>query len=152
MFSPAKISNFVYPGEVMKRTVLGLTAICTTLMLIPSCGSKQRLVAINITPAAVVFGSANPALSAQLTAIGEYSHPPATKDLTALVTWSSNITGVAVVNSSGVVSPAGSDCGVTNITATYKTNAPTGNIITGTMNVTVDGPSALNCPTTTPTP
>lgn len=136
----------------MKRTVLGLTAVCAVLMLIPSCGSGQRLVAINITPTAVVFGSANTALSAQLTAIGEYAHPPATKDLTTLVTWSSSIAGVAVVNGSGVVSPAGSDCGVTNITATYKTNEPTGNIITGTMPVTVDGPAADNCPTTTPTP
>jgi len=136
----------------MKQTVLGLIAICAGLMLIPSCGSNQRLVAINITPAAVIFGSANPALSAQLTAIGEYAHPPATKDLTTLVTWSSDITGVAVVNSSGVVSPAGSDCGVANITASYKTVAPAGNVITGTMPVTVDGPAALNCPTTTPTP
>jgi len=136
----------------MKRTVLGLTAICAALMLIPSCGSKQRLVAINITPAAVVFGSANPALSAQLTAMGQYVHPPATKNLTTLVTWSSDIAGVAVVNSSGVTSPAGSDCGVTNITATYQTNDPTGNIITGTMSVTVDGPPAFNCPTSTPSP
>lgn len=151
MLSP-KVRKIAGSGEVMKQTVLGLTAICAALMLIPSCGSKQRLVAIGITPTAVVFGSANPALSVQLTAIGQYAHPPATKDLTALVTWSSDITGVAVVNSAGVVSPAGSDCGVANITATYKTNAPTGNIITGTMPVTVDGPAAFNCPTTTPTP
>lgn len=136
----------------MRQTVLRLTAICAALMLIPSCGSKQRLIAINITPAAIVFGSESSVLSAQLTALGEYAHPPATKDLTTLVTWSSTIPGVAVVTSSGVVSPAGSDCGVATITATYDTNNPTGNLITGTIPVTVDGPPALNCPTTTPSP
>jgi hypothetical protein len=132
----------------MKQKVLGFAAICVTLILIPGCGSHQRLVAISVTPATVVFGSANPVLSAQLTAIGQYSHPPATKDLTTQVTWSSSVTGVAVVNSSGVVSPAGSDCGITNITASFKTDTPTGNVITGTMNVTVDGPVSNNCPNT----
>lgn len=135
----------------MRHTVLRVTAICAGLMLIPSCGSKQRLVAINITPTAIVFGSESPALSAQLTALGQYSHPPATKDLTTQVTWSSSIPGVAVVSSSGVVSPAGTECGVATITATYDTNSPTGNLITGTIPVTVDGPVAP-CPTTTPSP
>lgn len=90
----------------------------------------------------------SPALKAQLTATGNYTHPPASKDITTQVTWTSSIAGVAVVDSSGQVSPAGIDCGVTNITASLKTNDPTGNIITGTMNVTVDGPVADNCPAT----
>jgi len=132
----------------MKQKVLGFAAICMASILVPGCGSHQRLVAISVTPTTVVFGSANAALSAQLTATGLYTHPPATKDLTTQVTWTSSITGVAVVNSSGVVSPAGSDCGISNITATFKTDEPTGNIITGTMSVTVDGPAVSNCPVT----
>jgi hypothetical protein len=144
-FSPVR--KIVNSGEVMKQRVLGFAAICVVSVLIPGCGSHQRLVAISVTPAAVVFGTANAALTAQLTATGIYEHPPATKDLTKQVTWSSSVAGVAVVNSTGVVSPAGSDCGVTGISATFKTDEPTGNIITGTMNVTVDGPAAP-CPTT----
>jgi hypothetical protein len=146
MLSP-KVNKIAGSGEVMKQRVLGFAAICVASILVPGCGSHQRLVAISVTPTTVVFGSANAALTVQLTATGLYQHPPATKDLTTQVTWSSSITGVAVVNSTGLVSPAGSDCGLTGITATFKTNEPTGNIITGTTSVTVDGPAADNCPT-----
>lgn len=125
-------------------------AIMTLAVIVETsgCSTGQRLVGINVSPATVVFGSASPALSAQLTATGVYTHPPATKDITNQVTWSSSIVGVAVVNSSGVVSPAGIDCGVTDITASFKTNDPTGNVIGGTMTVTVDGPAGSNCPST----
>jgi hypothetical protein len=130
----------------MKQRVLGFAAICVASILVPGCGSHQRLVGISVTPTAVVFGSANAAFTVQLTATGLYQHPPATKDLTTQVIWSSSTPGVAVVNSSGVVSPAGSDCGVAGINATFKTDTPTGNIITGTTSVTVDG--APPCPNT----
>jgi len=122
--------------------------VCAAVVPVLSCATGQQLVAINVTPTAVIFGSANPTLSAQLTATGVYTHPPATKDITNQVTWSSSIAGVAVVSTTGVVSPAGIDCGVSNITAALKTNNPTGNIITGTTSVTVDGPTNSNCPTT----
>ena len=132
----------------MSWNVLKLTLIYSAALLLPSCGTGQQLVSINVTPATVVFGSPDPALNAQLTAIGVYTHPPATKDITNQVTWTSSIAGVAVVNSSGRISPAGTDCGVTGITASFKTNNPTGNVITGTMNVTVDNPAVKGCPTT----
>jgi hypothetical protein len=141
---PPKVSKIACSGEVMKQRVLGFAAICVASILVPGCGSRQRLVGISVTPTTVIFGSANAALNVQLTATGLYQHPPATKDLTTQVTWSSSIPGVAVVNSSGVVSPAGSECGVADITATFQSDTPTGNIITGTTSVTVDGPSP--CP------
>lgn len=132
----------------MNRKWLELVLVCLAVLPVLSCAAGQQLVAINVTPTTVIFGSATPTLSAQLTATGVYAHPPATKDLTNQVTWTSSITGVAVVSSSGVVSPAGPDCGISNITATFKTNSPTGNIISGTMSVTVDGPMNSGCPTT----
>jgi len=132
----------------MSWNVFKLTLIGSAVLWLPSCGSNQQLLSINVTPATVIFGSTNPALHAQLTATGIYTHPPATKDITTQVTWSSSIAGVAVVDSTGQVSPAGADCGVAGITASLKTNNPTGNIVTGTMSVTVDGPAANNCPTT----
>jgi hypothetical protein len=142
---PPEGKSVSFGEEVMKRKWLGLMAISVAVLPILSCAAGQRLVAINVNPTTVTFGSQNPALSAQLTATGVYTHPPATKDLTNQVTWTSSIVGVAVVSSSGVVSPAGPDCGITSITATFKTNNPTGNIITGTMSVTVDG-AAPPCP------
>jgi hypothetical protein len=133
----------------MRHKWSGLVAIWAAATLLPSCGSNQHLLSINVTPAAVVFGAADPALFAQLTATGVYEHPPATKDLTSQVTWASSVTLVAQVTSAGKVTP-NTNCGVSTVTASLTTNDPTGNVITGTTSVTVDGPSINNCPTTTP--
>lgn len=132
----------------MIRKALQLFLICSIPLLGPGCGTGQQLVGITVNPATVVFGSADPALFAQLTAMGTYTHPPATKDITNQVTWTSNIVEVAQVTSTGKVSPNVA-CGVTPITASMVTNSPKGNEITGTMSVTVDG-TATGCPTTTP--
>jgi hypothetical protein len=126
-----------------------LLLICCAALFVPGCGTGQQLVGIQVTPATVVFGSQNPALFAQLTAIGSYIHPPATKDITNQVTWTASIVLVAQVTSTGKVSPNVA-CGVTPITASMVTNSPRGNVITGTMSVTVDGPATSNCPTTPP--
>jgi hypothetical protein len=132
----------------MIRKTLGLLLICSIPLFVAGCGTGQQLVGITINPATVVFGSTDPALFAQLTAMGTYTHPPATKDITNQVTWTSNIVEVAQVSSTGKVTPNVA-CGVTPINATMVTNSPTGNEITGTMSVTVDG-TAASCPTTTP--
>ena len=132
----------------MIRKALQLLLICSIPLFGPNCGTGQQLVGITVNPATVVFGSADPALFAQLTAMGTYTHPPATKDITNQVTWTSNIVEVAQVTSTGKVSPNVA-CGVTPITASMVTNSPKGNEITGTMSVTVDG-TATGCPTTTP--
>lgn len=128
---------------------LSVAGLCIAMVWLPSCGTGQRLVSIQVTPATVTFGSADPSLQAQLTATGTYIHPPATKDITAQVTWTSDITQVAQVTSAGIVSP-NQGCGVANITATVVTNKPTGNEVSGTMAVTVNGPSADGCPSGTP--
>jgi hypothetical protein len=133
----------------MNRKWLKLLLICSASVVIPSCGTGQQLVGITVTPSNVVFGGIDPGLFAQLTATGSYAHPPATKDITSQVTWSSNIVQVAQVTSSGKVSPNVA-CGVTPVTASLLTNSPTGNLITGTTSVTVDGPPGSGCPATTP--
>ena len=125
-----------------------LLLICSATLFVPGCGSSQQLIGISVTPATVIFGAADPALFAQLTAMGSYSHPPATKDITNQVTWTSNIVLVAQVSSTGKVSPNVA-CGVTPIVATMVTNSPTGNEVTGTMSVTVDG-TTPGCPNVTP--
>jgi hypothetical protein len=132
----------------MNRNWLKVLLICFATLVIPGCGSGQQLVGIQVTPATVVFGGTDPNLFAQLTATGTYTHPPAMKDITTQVTWASSITQVAVVNSSGKVTPS-TNCGVSSITASLTTNDPTGNVVSGTMSVTVDG-SNPGCPTATP--
>jgi hypothetical protein len=132
----------------MNRNWLKLLLICCATFMIPSCGSGQKLVSIQVTPATVVFGGTDPSLFAQLTATGFYSHPPATKDITTQVTWAASIPQVAQVTSAGKVSP-NTNCGVSSITASLTTNDPSGNVITGTMSVTVDGTNP-GCPTTPP--
>jgi hypothetical protein len=132
----------------MNRNWFKVLLICFGTLVIPGCGSGQKLVGIQVTPTTVVFGGADPNLFAQLTATGTYTHPPATKDITTQVTWASSITQVALVTSSGKVTP-NTNCGVSTITASLTTNDPTGNVVTGTMTVTVDGTNP-GCPTTTP--
>jgi hypothetical protein len=129
----------------MDRNWFQVALICAATLIIPSCGTGQRLVGIQVTPASVVFLSVDPSLFTQLTATGSYVHPPATKDITTQVTWTSNIMRVAQVTSTGKVSPNVA-CGTAGITASLTTNDPSGNVITGATNVTVDGPASQNCP------
>jgi len=132
----------------MNRNWFKVLLICCATLVIPGCGSGQKLVGIQVTPATIVFGGPDPSLFAQLTATGTYTHPPATKDITNQVTWASSVTQVAQVTSSGKVTPS-TNCGVSTVTASLTTNDPTGNVITGTMSVTVDG-TAAGCPSISP--
>jgi hypothetical protein len=135
-------------GRIIDRKWVRVAIACASLLAILSCAAPQRLVSISVTPATVVFGAPDPTLHAQLTATGTYEHPPATKDITNQVTWTSSITQVAQVSSTGLLSPS-TYCGVSPITASLLTNTPKGNVITGTMNVTVNG-SASGCPSGAP--
>jgi hypothetical protein len=132
----------------MRQKWLNLLLVCSAAICVPGCGSGQQLVGISVTPNAVVFGGADPALFVQLTATGSYVHPPATKDITNQVTWTSDTIQVAQVTSAGKVSP-NTNCGTAGISASLLTNSPSGNLITGTANVTVDG-TAPSCPSVTP--
>ncbi len=123
----------------MKRAWLGFVAILAIVLPVGGCGNNQRLLSIQVTPT-VVFGSVDPSLFAQLTATGTYTHPPATKDITNQVTWASSLPQVAVVSATGKVTPS-TACGVSNVSASVTTNDPTGNVITGTTSITVDGPN-----------
>lgn len=114
-----------------------------------SCGHDQQLVSIDIQPTVETFGaanipvSANAGLSVQLRALGNYIHPPVTKDITSQVTWSSNTPLMVAVNPTGLITASGNSCGGTLITATKVTNTSaggigsTGALVTGTMTANV---------------
>jgi len=133
----------------MNRNWLKLILVCSTALFVPGCGTGQQLIGITVTPTAVVFGAVDPALFVQLTATGSYAHPPATKDITNQVTWTSDTVQVSQVTSGGKVTPNVA-CGVAGITASLVTNHPSGNVVSGAASVTVDGPPNSGCPTATP--
>jgi hypothetical protein len=123
---------------------------------VPSCGHDQQLVSIDIQPGVETFGAVNipvnqdAGLQVQLKAMGNYIHPPVTKDITGQVGWTSNTPQMVTVNSTGLITATGDACGNTLITATVTTNRSAGGIsssgaeVTGTMTATVV------CPTTPP--
>jgi hypothetical protein len=113
------------------------------------CGHDQELVGITIQPTTETFGSAKIPVSAdtglnvQLRALGSYVHPPVTKDITSQVTWASNGPNMVTVNSTGLITATGNECGDTIISATVTTNHSAGNLhssgalVTGNMTANV---------------
>jgi hypothetical protein len=138
----------------MKRSYIGLAlgALLTlgALLSLPSCGHDQKLVSLTITPSATTYLSPT-AVPAVFHAMGTYIHPPATKDITAQVTWATDVPALLTLSyESGtgeVVGPsAGAVCGIANLSAT----APEGtggssNIVAGYATLTIDG-TGPNCP------
>jgi hypothetical protein len=128
------------------RRWFGLLGIVVVGLTWLSCSSGQQLQSIAITPSSETFGAPDPSANVQLRALGTYIHPPATKDLTNQVTWTSNTPQVVIVNSTGLLSPAGTGCGDAIVSATLKTNNPTDNVVVGTMTATVDDINDPSCP------
>jgi hypothetical protein len=123
-----------------------LPIVCATVLLsLSSCGRDQQLESITIEPSTETFGASNIPVSAnagaqvQLRALGNFIHPPVTKDITAKVTWSSNSPQMMTVDASGLLTVTGLACGDTLISATVQTNSSTGGlsssgaIVTGSM-------------------
>jgi len=117
-------------------------AIAGALAFAVSCARDQELVSIRVQPGSEDFGAADPSLNVQLKAFGQYLHPPVTKDITNQVVWSTNTPQVAVVSSTGLLSPGGTSCGNALILATVQTNrgggrSSSGALITGQMTANV---------------
>lgn len=129
-------------------SAIGLFAAACFLLSLSSCAHDQQLVAMTIQPSSFTFLQPDPVAQAQFTAIGTYIHPPATKDITSVVTWKSSIQQVATVSSAGIVSPAGNGgCGGSNISASASQGAgPGGNTVFAFATVTVDNPAVPGCP------
>jgi Bacterial Ig-like domain (group 2) len=127
----------------------GIVALGGLLFSVSSCGRDQELVSIQIQPSVETFGDSNTqvnldaGLTVQLRAIGSYIHPPVSKDITSQVTWTSNDTQMVTVDSAGVLTAAGIDCGSSLVSATMKTNRSSGGlsssgaIITASMTANV---------------
>jgi hypothetical protein len=131
------------------RILSGAALVAAIILTMTTCGRDQQLVSISIAPSTETFGSsttpvpADAGLNVQLVATGTYIHPPVTKDVTSQVTWVSNTPGLATVNSTGLLTATGQDCGTGLVTATITKNSSDGGIsssgaiVSGTMTVNV---------------
>lgn len=123
-----------------------LVAVGAALSL-PSCGHDQKLTGITVQPQTFTFLAADPNQTTTYKAYGTYIHPPATKDITAQVTWSTDgLADVVTAGAGGIITTHGG-CGVSDVSAT----APEGtggasNIVVAYATVTVDNPNVLSCP------
>ena len=133
-------------------SIAGLCALAGLFLSLSGCGRNQDLVSITVSPSAFTYFSPAPPGVTQtpipLTAYGSYIHPVATKVITNQVTWASDNTVVAAVDSSGNLT-AGTVCGIANISASFFTDGgnKNGNVVVGAMTVTVEGPASQGCPT-----
>ena len=128
-------------------SVVALVATASLLLSFSSCAHDQQLVAITIQPTSFTFLQPDPTLMTQFKALGTYIHPPATKDITDSVTWTSSTVQVATVTSTGMAAPAGAGCGTVNISASSnQRTGPGGNMVFASATVTVNNPAVPGCP------
>ncbi len=130
-------------------SIVALVATASLFLSLSSCGFNQHLVSINIPEKGGTFGGVGPGAFFNFTAIGTYIHPPATKDITDQVTWTSDNPQVAQVSSTGVVSPNVS-CGLANISASFY-DSPN-DVVSNAVPITVNGPASLGCTPAGPQP
>ena len=125
--------------------VVLLVVLSSLFLSLSSCGRDQELTSITVQPSSETFGASNiPVIDnanaqIQLRALGNYIHPPVTKDITSQVTWNSNTPQMMTVDSSGMLTVTGLACGSALISATITTNKSSGGIsssgavVTGSM-------------------
>ncbi len=130
----------------MKRSYIGLAmgvlVIVSAFLAFPSCGFDRKLVSITINPSgASIVG---PDVTVNFQAIGNYIHPPDSRDITDSVVWTSAAPQVIQILSPGVAQ-SGFACGTNiTITATWYSNpqTQTGAVVVGTATVNVTATSA----------
>lgn len=128
----------------MKRRYVGLAmgaviAVGMALSL-PSCGHDQKLVSIALTPQTATYPSPGSG-AVDFAASGTYIHPPETRDITAQVTWSTDVTELLtfkyLAGTGETVAPNNGNCGIANVWA----SAPEGT--GGTSNIVISPPSTV---------
>lgn len=126
------------------RIALG-AALALTATNFLSCGTDRKLAQIIIQPPAATFldPSPGPANVIVYTALGEFIHPPLTKDITGRVTWKTDTPGLLVING-GQVSPfGGGACGIGDISAELLDH---GNLVISYATATVNDATNPICP------
>jgi hypothetical protein len=124
------------------RCALG-AALVFTVMTSLSCMHERKLVSITIHPLAFTFPTPDPSAQGVFTALGNYIHPPDTRDITDQVTWKTDVPQLLQINK-GVVSPQpGNVCGIADVSASMNEG---GNLVIAYATVIVDDPTNPLCP------
>jgi hypothetical protein len=116
----------------------------TCLLALSGCGLDERLESITVSPNNLTITGAG--LEVHYVALGHYSHPANTKDITGFVTWASSAPQIISVEQTGVAtSGLGCDTGL-QITATSNASTPhkSDSVIVGGAIVNVKQPAGTN--------
>jgi hypothetical protein len=120
-------------------SIVALIAAATFFVNLSSCGFNQHLVSIQVVPPGVTFNSVKSSIVFK--AMGTYEHPPATKDITDIVTWSVDSQNLVTITDTSLVT-AVSICGSGNLYASYY-DSP--NQVTGSAFITGGGAGTAAC-------
>lgn len=123
--------------------VAALAVIAVALVYTSGCARDQKLESITLSPTGgFVFEGSFAA--GQFTAYGNYIHPPETKDISSIVTWSINIQNFGTISSNGLVTYTRTDgCGSGQVSATYKNGD--GSVVVGSAPVSGGNNNGAGC-------
>jgi hypothetical protein len=128
---------------------MGAVIVLGGVLSLPSCGHDQKLVSLQIKPGLATYPTPN-AGQVNFSAIATYIHPPAQKDITKQVTWTTDVPELVTLNYQGVigaVAPSDNGCGIADIIATApEGTGGAGNVVVGYATVTVQDPTNPLCP------
>ncbi|HYU48096.1 MAG TPA: hypothetical protein VEK84_18180 [Terriglobales bacterium] len=114
------------------------------VLVLSSCGFKRQLVSITVIPNTVTLEGSG--LNLQFKAVGNYIHPPDSRDITKSVVWQSAATDVVSIMATGLAT-SGNVCG-TNITITgtghRDPHDSSSGVVVGTAAVTVKLPGCTS--------
>src|SRR5208283_3966961 len=97
-------------------SIAALITVASLFLIVSSCGFNQHLVSIQVVPPGATFNSVGSSIVFKAT--GTYEHPPETKDITNLVTWSVDSQNLVTITDTSLVT-AVSICGSGNLYASY---------------------------------
>ena len=120
-------------------SIIALIAAATFFLSLSSCGFNQHLVSIQVVPPGRDFQLCR--IEHLFQAMGTYEHPPETKDITDLVTWSVDSQNLVSITDTSLVT-AVSICGSGNLYASYY-DSP--NQVTGSAFITGGGAGTAAC-------
>jgi hypothetical protein len=120
-------------------SIIALVATAGLFLSLSSCGFNQHLVSIQVVPPGATFNSVGSSIVFK--AMGTYDHPPETKDITDLVTWSVDSQNLVTITDTSLVT-AVSICGSGNLYASYY-DSP--NQVTGSAFLTGGGAGTAAC-------
>jgi len=129
--------------KISWRLVTVLSLVLATAFM-PSCARDQQLTSLTVQPNNITFEGVGAAV--QMTALGTFEHPAATKDVTNKVQWSIDVQHLATVTNSGLVT-AINVCGSGNVVAKYLNppGNPSGSVMVGTAAVAGAGQGTTTC-------